>query len=80
MSYTLPTNNFRHYINGELVSTGVRSEYQPHPAFEGAAQCPEIKRFVGKSTRLQYFQRVLTSNDIRGLYKTEYALLHKTSD
>lgn len=68
------------YINGELVSTGVRSEYQPHPAFEGVAQCPEIKRFVGKSTRLQYFQRVLTSNDIRGLYKTEYALLHKTSD
>lgn len=66
------------YINGVLVSTGTPSSYFPHPALEGTQSCPTSMKFIGKSTQVHYFPRVLTNNEIRGLYKTEYDELHKT--
>lgn len=65
------------YVNGELASTGVQSDYRPHPAFEGMPQCPDTAKFSGKYTWLHYFCNVLTNSDISGLYRTEYAQLHK---
>ncbi len=66
------------YINGVLVSTGTPSSYSPHPALEGTQSCPVSMKFIGKSTQIHYFPRVLTNNEIRGLYQTEYNALHKT--
>ena len=66
------------YINGAAVSTGTPSPHSPHPALEGTASCPASMKFIGKSTQLHYFPRVLTDKEITGLYKTEYNELHRT--
>lgn len=64
------------YINGALVQTGAPSPYSPHPALNGAAACPASMKFIGKTAELHFFTRALAADEIMGLYKKEYALLH----
>lgn len=66
------------YINGKAVSTGIPSNYSPHPALNAVSQCPASMKFIGKTTLLHYFPRALTSEEILGLYSHEYSELHKT--
>lgn len=65
------------YVNGTLRATGVASAYSPHPALGGPETCPAAVRFIGKLTDTHYFARALGADEIAGLYKSEYASLHK---
>lgn len=65
------------YINGTLRATGEQSAYSPHPALGPARSCPAAMRFIGKLSELHFFARALGGDEIAGLYKSEYAALHR---